>query len=704
MLKKVPDPKSNSAKQKPIRNRIRTLGPVNDLEEHVRSDWWSNIFNSLYLKTDADVVEDPRITQSEIDIVVKSLGLTPEDKVLDLCCGQGRHSLELARRGLKLVEGLDRSHFLVQKAKERAKADGLGVKFKAGDARKLPYATDSFNAVIIMGNSFGYFDTTQDDLRVLREVMRVLRPWGKILIDITDGNFMRENFQKRSWEWINDKLFVCRERSLSSDSDRLVSREVITHVEKGIIADQFYAERLYSKESLTKLLTDAGFTGITYLGEVKPDSQRNQDLGMMERRILATAQVRKEWTPAKPKPKVAEKHVVVVTGDPTKPDPTKPSNVFDSDDIYTLDQMKEALKGIPGYRFTYLNNHDTLFKDLQRLQGKFDYVLNLCDEGYGNDPRKELHVPAMLEFLGIPYTGGNPQCLAHCYDKSLVRGVAKEMGIPVPGAFFIKLNDSIFDLPFNFPVIVKPNFGDSSFGITAKSVAYTAEELIDAIQDIRTKLGYEKPVLVEEFLTGKDLTVGIIGNPPGTYSLVAISEEDYSSLPPELPQICGYEAKWDPTSPYWNIKAVPAKLPDETEKALVEWCFALAERLETRDYMRFDWRLDSNGMPRLLEANPNPGWCWDGHLAKMAGHHGMSYSQMLEAILKTAEARLGLTDKVVAPAEAGNGHVHGNGHANGSNGHTNGHAHGTNGHSVTVREEVLVNGKAVVVEKLVVGR
>ncbi|MDQ1256896.1 MAG: D-alanine-D-alanine ligase, partial [Candidatus Hydrogenedentes bacterium] len=229
--------------------------------------------------------------------------------------------------------------------------------------------------------------------------------------------------------------------------------------------------------------------------------------------------------------------------------------------------------------------------------------------------------------------------LAYCYDKSLVRGAAEEMGVPVPRAMFVKAEDVMFDLPLDFPVIVKPNYGDSSFGITMRSVAYTAEELLNAILEIRQKFGYDKPMLIEELLTGKDITVGVIGNPPSSYTVLPIVEEDYSTLPPDLPKICGYEAKWDPDSPYWNLKSIPAELPDDTEKTVIEWCVKLVERLDCRDYVRFDWRLDASGTPKLLEANPNPGWCWDGHMAKMAALADMSYSEMLQSILHAAEDR-----------------------------------------------------------------
>ncbi|HUT28889.1 MAG TPA: methyltransferase domain-containing protein [Sedimentisphaerales bacterium] len=630
----------HSQKAKGPLGGVKSLGPVPNLEEYVQPDWWRLIFNATYLKTDGDVVDDQFVTTKEVDFFSEVLKLSPQERILDLCCGQGPDALELARRGFSNVEGLDRSHYLIQKAKAQAKKEGLGVKFKEGDARKLPYQPDSFDVVTILGNSFGYFETIQDDLRVLREVCRILKPWGRLLIDVADGEYLRKKFQPRSWEWIDKKYFVCRERSLSLDKQRLISREVVTHVEKGVVADQFYAERLYTRKSIAELLQTAGFTNITIHGQIAGDSQRNQDLGMMERRVIVTAAVRKDWTPRKSKE--TTKNVIVIFGDPTKPDPLKPLRVFDDDDFYTIDEAKKALRELPEYRYTWLNSHDTLFHDLVKLNPKTDFVLNLCDEGFTNDARKELHVPALLETLGISYTGAGPQCLAFCYDKSLVRGIAKEMQIPVPEAFFIRAEESTFELPFGFPVIVKPNFGDSSFGITQRSVAGNIEDLVNAISEIRDRFGYEKPILVEEFLTGKDITVGIIGNPPESYTILPIIEEDYSALPPDLPRICGYEAKWLPDSPYWNIKSTLAQLSDDTEKFVVECCLKLFERLECRDYCRFDWRLDSQGAPKILEVNPNPGWCWDGHLAKMAKFIGMSYRQMLGAILQAAEDRIGI--------------------------------------------------------------
>lgn len=663
-------PNLDGKKQKTPRRPI-TIGPVDNLEAFVRSDWWRQIFNQLYLMTDGDVVNDQRITEHEISLFKDILGLTPDLRILDLCCGQGRHTLELARRGMKNVEGLDRSHFLVTRARNQARKEGLDVRFREGDARKLPFAADSFDLVMILGNSFGYFETMMDDLLVLKEVFRIIKPNGRLFMDIADGAFLREHFSPRSWEWIDKNHFVCRERSLSADRHCLISREIITHVERGVMEDRFYSERLYSQEEMTELLKNAKFSDVAFHGQISPDSQRNQDLGMMERRLLVSSVVKKEPS-IRRKPKAPEKNIVVVMGDPNRPDIIKPGATFDDDDLDTIRLLKEALAAQEGMKVSILNNHQTLISDLAKLRGKVDLVFNLCDEGYNNKARLELHVPAVLEMLDIPYTGGGPQCLAYCYDKSLVRGIAKEMNIPVPDAFFIKPEDSTFDLPFGFPVIVKPNFGDSSFGITTRSVCYRVEDLAAAIAEMREKFGYDNPILVEQFLTGKDITVGIIGNPPEAYTVFPVIEEDYSDLPPDLPKICGYEAKWMPDSPYWKaLKSIPADLPERTERFLTECCRKLFERLECRDYARFDWRLDAQGTPRLLEVNPNPGWCWDGHLAKMAKLDGVDYSRMLGMILEAALQRYKMAE------ERGERTPNGNGNGNGNGGNGNSHAEST---------------------------
>jgi D-alanine-D-alanine ligase len=629
--------KTKEPKQQSEPKPAKTQGPVKNLEQHLHPEWWKRIFNSMYLKTDADVVEDNQITATEVKLFAHYLDIQEDQSLLDLACGQGRHLIELAQKGNYNLYGLDRSRYLIQRAKNISKKKRLSINFKEGDARKLPYPTDTFDFVTILGNSFGYFENTDDDIKILKEIFRVLKPEGKLLMDVADGGYLRENYTQRSWEWIDKKHFVCRERSLASDNDRLISREVVTHTDKGVIVDQFYAERLYTKETLSNLIHSVGFKETQFHGQIGTDSIRNQDLGMMEKRFILTTTAFKKWTPKKSKKDV--KNIVVILGDPSLNDMIKPDAKFDEDDFETIDKLKVALSKLKNYNFTYLSNHHTLVDDLQKHQGKVDLVFNLCDEGFHNEAIKELHVPALLEILKIPYTGSNPQTLAYCYDKSLIRGIATEIGVPVADAFVITADEHLFELNIPFPIIAKPNFGDSSFGITQKNVTNTVEELTDAIHWIRKNFGYGKPILVEEFLTGAEISIGIIGN-TDHYRVLPIIEEDYSKLPEGLPKICGYEAKWLPNSPYMKaLQSIPASLPLPVEQELIYHSLKLFERLECRDYCRFDWRLNSLGEPKLLEVNPNPGWCWDGHMAKMSSIGEIDYSQMLSGILSAAELR-----------------------------------------------------------------
>ena len=524
----------------------------------------------------------------------------------------------------------------------------MNIKFKEGDARKLPYPNNHFNAVLVLGNSFGYFETQQDDITVLAEIYRVLKPSGKLLVDTTDGNYTRANYEPRSWEWIDKNYFVCRERSLSSDNERLISREVITHVNKGVIADQFYAERLYTPAQLEYLLSENEFINISFQHNMKTKSQRNQDLGMMARRNILTASVNKKDSINLETLDLRKRRIAVLLGDPKIVDIVKPGGKFDDDDFHTINSLKNSLNNLPDYEFEYFNKHESYLKDAHKWKKEFDFVLNLCDEGFGNNAEFELHIPALLEMLQIPYTGGNPQCLAYCYDKSLIRGLANEMDIPIAEGYILKPEETTFiDINIPFPVIIKPNYGDSSFGIMKENVCNNITELESAILSIRQQFGYENPVLIEQYLTGKDISVGIIGNPSGSLEFLPIIEEDYSVLPYDLPQICGYEAKWDPLSPYWKIHSIAADLPIATTQFLQASCLKLFERVGCRDYARFDWRLDSNGTPRLLEVNPNPGWCWDGHLAKMSKLSEISYPEMLHKIIQAAEQRLQISIEAI---------------------------------------------------------
>src|SRR5689334_5318609 len=308
----------------------RTLGPVSDLERHLPSDWWRTLFNSLYLETDGDIIENDRNTADEVDLLIRSVGLERNDRILDLCCGQGRHSLELASRGFPHVTGLDRSRYLIRLARKRAKQRNLQVSFHEGDARRFRLGDEEFHCVCILGNSFGYFERPEDDLAVLEGVNRALASGGSLVMDLMDGDWMRHHFEPRSWEWVDQNHFVCRERSLDGDGERLISREVVVHAERGVIADQFYAERLYSKNRIQELLERVGFSNVRFHAFPTPESTRNQDLGMMAHRMFLTSEAPRKAE--RVRREVIFPEVTVILGDPRLPDPVKRDGHYNPED------------------------------------------------------------------------------------------------------------------------------------------------------------------------------------------------------------------------------------------------------------------------------------------------------------------------------------------------------------------------------------
>jgi len=329
--------------------------------------------------------------------------------------------------------------------------------------------------------------------------------------------------------------------------------------------------------------------------------------------------------------------ITVLLGDPRLPDSTKVNQVYSREDIEAVEIMQKALAELGDYDFTYLNNHTTLIDDLRKNRPEF--VLNFCDTGFKNEAARELQIPGLLEMLEIPYSGSGPVCLSWCYDKALVRALSKSIGLPVPDECYLKMNAPNQELPDMFPALIKPNTGDGSVGITQKAVVQNREEA-QAYLEVMRQQWPGRDALMQEFLSGAEYGVGLIGNPANGFTALPVLEVDYSGLDPELPRILSYESKTVPESPYWTqIRFQEAKLNADTRKQLIEYATRLFERLGLRDYGRFDFRADKNGVIKLMEVNPNPAWCWDGKFNFMAGFAGYTYSDLLRMILESAQLR-----------------------------------------------------------------
>jgi D-alanine-D-alanine ligase len=255
---------------------------------HVDPDWWKSLFDEVYLLTDAPFVCNPELTRREVEVVERVLGLRPSDRILDLCGGQGRHALELARRGYRHLTVLDYAEFLLQRGRREAAEAGLDVRFCQGDARTTTFPSGSFDAVLLMANSFGYFVDATDDRRVLAEAWRVLAHGGRFLMDLIDCDVALRHFRPESWHEATDDVVVCWKRELVGDVVHV--REMVLSKASGLLRDRAYAERLYSEKSLRSLLLAVGFVDVTVRHNAfvyQPTS--DTDYGLATNRMLITA-------------------------------------------------------------------------------------------------------------------------------------------------------------------------------------------------------------------------------------------------------------------------------------------------------------------------------------------------------------------------------------------------------------------------------
>jgi D-alanine-D-alanine ligase len=332
--------------------------------------------------------------------------------------------------------------------------------------------------------------------------------------------------------------------------------------------------------------------------------------------------------------------ICVLTGDPRLPDPTKRDQRYNEEDFATHRAMREAFEALPGYSFEFLDDHARLFEPF--THDPPDLVMNFCDTGLCNVPTQELHVAALLEMLGVPYSGASPACMAICYDKQIVRLLAGALDIPVPRELCLEPDQALPARADLYPALIKPNQADGSVGITKDAVVRSAAEAERYVAWLRRELP-GRALLVQEYLPGPEYGVGLIGNPGSRLDALPVLEVDFTRLPSGLAPILSFESKALPDSPYWTeIRFKRAVANDALLARMVGHARRLFARLGCRDYGRFDFRCAADGEPRLLEVNPNPAWANDGKLAFMAGFAGLAYPDMLKMILDAALRRTAL--------------------------------------------------------------
>ncbi|PNS42679.1 MULTISPECIES: ATP-grasp domain-containing protein [unclassified Mesotoga] len=260
-----------------------------------------------------------------------------------------------------------------------------------------------------------------------------------------------------------------------------------------------------------------------------------------------------------------------------------------------------------------------------------DLVFNLTT-AMGNTER-QIHLPAVLDLLGVPFTGSGATANALCINKTLTKLIMKAYGISTPEFFSVRPGDIVDNLPFS-PAIVKPVKEGGAKGIWEDSVVVSVDEMQKAVSRIHERFG--QPALVERFIEGREFTVGIVG-----IEVLPIMEIDFSSLPDHLETFYSYRVKQfhgDETN-----YICPAKISQREESVVSEFSLKVFGALDLKDYCRIDLKVDDEGKIHFLEVNSLPLLVPDySDIVKMAEARGWSYGDLINRIVASAISRYGI--------------------------------------------------------------
>ena len=262
-------------------------------------------------------------------------------------------------------------------------------------------------------------------------------------------------------------------------------------------------------------------------------------------------------------------------------------------------------------------------------------VFNLC-ENLGGRPEDEPQVPEKLEQLGFHYTGSSPRTLATCLNKSYTKAQLTRLDVPTAPYQVFNRADAAVNVPL--PAIVKPQAQDASIGIDRNSVVHDERALRQRVEYILDT--YRQPALVEAFIVGREFNVGVWGN--GVAHTLPLAEIDFSAWPDPYRHIVHFEAKWDETAREYQTMNVlcPAQVEPDLAGRIEHVVLAAYRAMGCRDYARVDLRV-KDGVPYVLEVNPNPCLATDGGFANAARVAGYDYACMTHQIARWAWWRRG---------------------------------------------------------------
>ncbi|RJP57235.1 MAG: ATP-grasp domain-containing protein [Ignavibacteriales bacterium] len=313
--------------------------------------------------------------------------------------------------------------------------------------------------------------------------------------------------------------------------------------------------------------------------------------------------------------------------------------ITESDPIKEYAEIAEDLKkeGLDAYILNLRDNIDHFFNDLNK--NKPDVVFNFV-EIYKDRADLEMYFAGLLELLRIPYTGAPPLALGTCQNKMLTKKILRSVGLRTANYTYITKRQKIYRLKLKYPLITKPAFEDASVGIDVTAVVTNHKQLKARIEYILNE--FQQPVLVEEYIDGRELNVAILGDKKPR--VLPISEIDFSEMPDHLYNIVSYQAKWDPLHEAYHktIPICPAPLTKKVEAEAKEIALKCFKTMGCRDYCRVDMRLNNKNKLYVLEVNPNPDLTADAGFMRSAKYAGISYRKALKRIVMLAAKRGGV--------------------------------------------------------------
>jgi D-alanine-D-alanine ligase len=305
-----------------------------------------------------------------------------------------------------------------------------------------------------------------------------------------------------------------------------------------------------------------------------------------------------------------------------------------------FDQLDAALaeNGHTSERLAAEDSIEPMIKQLKNPQP--DLVFNLA-ESFRGKSALESNVAALLNLLDLRYTGSSPAGLILAGDKTLTKKVLAFHGILSAKFATMYRGQSDWVGDISFPLLVKPPQEDASLGITQKSIVNDVKELLDVISS--TQQEYQSPVLVEEFIDGREFYVGVIGN--SKVEALPIIELDFSKFPAGLPKIASWESKWgddgdEKGAQFEGTRSIfPTDISEELAEKIQQVAIDSFKALRLRDYARIDIRVTAKEEIYVIEANPNCYLEKNSEFARAALKAGLDYPALIARIIELANGR-----------------------------------------------------------------